>query len=65
MYYQQCHGEPVEPCCNIEYLHSPFDELRVTDVTFYMFIKIHNNKKANTTDKASVCVVNQQQRQKQ
>jgi len=34
-----CHAEPVEACRDIKHLHSPFDGLRVTMVTFYEFIK--------------------------
>jgi hypothetical protein len=29
-----CHAEPVEACRDIKHLHSPFDGLRVTVVTF-------------------------------
>ena len=35
-----CHAEPVEACRDIKNLHSPFDGLRVTVVTFYEFIKL-------------------------
>jgi hypothetical protein len=35
-----CHAEPVEACRDIKHLHSPFDELRVTVVTFYEFINL-------------------------
>ena len=35
-----CHAEPVEACRDIKHLHSPFDGLRVTVVTFYEFIII-------------------------
>ena len=35
-----CHAEPFEACPDIKHLHSPFDGLRVTVVTFYEFIKI-------------------------
>jgi len=37
--HKHCHGELVEPCRDIECLNPPFDELRVTEVTFYDFIK--------------------------
>jgi hypothetical protein len=33
-----CHAEPVEACRDIKHLHSPFDGLRVTVVTFYEFM---------------------------
>jgi len=36
-----CHAEPVEACRDIKNLHSPFDGLRVTVVTFYEFIKLN------------------------
>jgi hypothetical protein len=35
-----CHAEPVEACRDIKHLHSPFDGLRVTVVTFYEFIMV-------------------------
>jgi hypothetical protein len=38
-----CHAEPVEACRDIKHLHSPFDELRVTVVTFYEFIKVRSS----------------------
>jgi len=41
-----CHAEPVEACRDIKHLHSPFDGLRVTVVTFYEFIN-YNGKKQN------------------
>jgi hypothetical protein len=34
-----CHAELVEAYRNIDDVHSPFDGLRVTAVTFYEFIK--------------------------
>ena len=39
-----CHAEPVEACRDIKHLHSPFDGLRVTVVTFYEFIKFSLGK---------------------
>ena len=42
-----CHAEPVEACRDIKNLHSPFDGLRVTVVTFYEFDKtIFTTKRA-------------------
>ena len=35
-----CHAEPVEACRDIKHLHSPFDGLRVTVVTFYEFVNL-------------------------
>ena len=40
-----CHAEPVEACRDIKHLHSPFDGLRVTVVTFYGFINLEMSRK--------------------
>jgi hypothetical protein len=45
-----CHAEPVEACRDIKYLHSPFDGLRVTVVTFYEFIKYGFPKRHRSFD---------------
>jgi hypothetical protein len=53
-----CHPEPVEACRDIKHLHSPFDGLRVTVVTFYEFSKDEERKQLGWDIKRSLPKIN-------